>query len=178
MAEEGFFSKLLGVATGIAGGGVPGAVGGIAGAILGTVEKYLPPDMSPEAKAKMALDVQAQGFQHEKDVAAAIHDAEKDINDRIAIYEGTASDLKSVPVVGPLMLFARGAQRPVWGFACLFMDYQVFSSAWILKEGTQVAGAFYVINVLVLGFLFGERAVKNVAPIISEMISKKSGTGA
>lgn len=181
MAEDGFFSGLMKVVAGgasVAAGGLPGAVGGIAGAILGTVEKYLPPDMSPAQKAEMALAVQAQGFQHEKDVASAIHDAEKDVNDRIAIYEGTASDLKAVPIVGPLMLFARGAQRPVWGFACLFMDYQVFSGAWILKEGTQVAGAFYVVNLLVLGFLFGERAVKNVAPFITQMISAKSGTGA
>lgn len=181
MADDGFFSKLLNVVSGgasVVAGGLPGAVGGIGGVILNAVEAYLPPDMSPEKKAQMALAVQAASFQHEKDVTEAIHNAEKDVNDRIAIYEGTASDLKSVPVVGPLMLFARGAQRPVWGFACLFMDYQVFSGAWILKEGTQIAGAFYVINVLVLGFLFGERAVKNVAPFITQMLSARSGNGA
>jgi hypothetical protein len=175
---DGFFDNLFKVVAGAGdavAGGVPGAVGGIAGAILGTVQKYLPPDMSPEQKAQMALAVQAQGFQHEKDVAAALHDAEQDLNGRIAAYEGTASDLKAIPVLGPVMLFARGAQRPVWGFGALFLDYQVFSGAWILKEGTQVAGAFYVINFLVLGFLFGERAVKNVAPFITQMISAKGG---
>lgn len=169
------FDKLIGVATGVATGGASDAVGGIAGAILDTVKAYLPPDMSPEKKAEMALAVQAQAFQHEKDVMAAANDAEKEVNDRIALYEGTASDLKSLPIVGPVMLFARGAQRPIWGFACLYMDYQVFSGAWKLEAGTQVAGAFYVINFLVLGFLFGERAVKNVAPFITQMISAKAG---
>lgn len=173
---SGFFDKLVGVATGaanVASGGTGGAVGGIAGVILDTVKAYLPPDMSPEKKADMALAVQAQAFQHEKDVLSAAHAAEEDVNARIAMYEGTASDLKAIPFLGAIMLFARGAQRPVWGFATILMDYQVFSGAWPLKDGSQTAGAFYILNLLVLGFLFGERAIINVMPFITAMISAK-----
>jgi hypothetical protein len=32
-----------------------------------------------------------------------------------------------------------------------------------------------VINLLVLGFLFGERAIQNVAPLISDLMSRKRG---
>lgn len=152
---------------------VTGGGSGLAGQILDTVKAYFPPDMPPEKQAQMKLDLERLSFEKEKAVDAAIAESEKAVNERIAAYEGTASDLKSVPILGPLMLFARGAQRPVWGFSCLYMDYQVFSGAWALTPGSQAAAAFYVINFLVLGFLFGERAVKNVAPFITDMISAK-----
>lgn len=163
---SGFFDGILNAVTG---GG-----SGLAGEIIGAVKDYFPPDMAPEKKAQMELDLQRLAFEREKAVDAAIAESEKAVNDRIAQYEGTASDLKAVPIIGPLMLFARGAQRPVWGFACLYMDYEVFSAKWALAPGSQSAAAFYIINVLVLGFLFGERAVKNVAPFITDMLAAKA----
>jgi len=90
---------------------------------------------------------------------------------RTEALEGTAADLKSMPVLGRLMLFLRGAQRPVWGFAALWMVYhQPFSGAWTLS-GRQES-ILMAITVLVLGFLFGERAVKNVAPIMGQFFGK------
>lgn len=152
---------------------VTGGAGGLASEIIGAVKDYLPPDLSPEKKAQMALDLDRLAFEREKAVNAAIAESEKAINDRIASYEGTASDLKAVPILGPLMLFVRGSARPIIEYATLYMDYEVFSGAWTLVPGSQMAGAFYAINLLVLGFLFGERAVKNVAPFITDMISAK-----
>lgn len=152
---------------------VTGGGSGLASEIIGAVKDYFPPDMSPEKKAELQLKLGQLALDKEKAVNEAIAESEKAVNDRIASYEGTASDLKAVPILGPLMLFARGAQRPVWGFACLYVDYQVFSGAWNLAAGSQAAATFYIINFLVLGFLFGERAVKNVAPFITDMISAK-----
>lgn len=55
------------------------------------------------------------------------------------------------------------------------MDFMVFSGAWKIDEfvkivgnntiGTNIESAFWMINFLVLGFLFGERAMKNVLPL-------------
>lgn len=151
---------------------VTGGGSGLASEIIGVVKDYFPPDMAPAQKAELELKLGQLALDKERAVNTAIAESEKAVNDRIAAYEGTASDLKSIPILGPLMLFARGSQRPLWGFACMVMDYQVFSGVWALKD-PQIASAFYVINFLVLGFLFGERAVKNVAPFITDMINAK-----
>ena len=53
----------------------------------------------------------------------------------------------------------------------IWLDYQWFTS-WALSEHQQKA--LIAINLLVLGFLFGERAVKNVAPwLIQAMQNRK-----
>jgi hypothetical protein len=100
------------------------------------------------------------------------------LNERIAQHEGTASDLKIIPFLGPLMLFLRGAQRPIWGFGVLYMDFMIFSGAWTLKVNEAGGGmqenAFWVINFLVLGFLFGERAIKNVLPLVNQFLANRS----
>ncbi len=137
------------------------------------VMAYWPPDASPEMK----LEIQAKlnelelAKQHQLDLAIA--DAEQRITDRITMTEGSAQDLKAIPVVGPIVLFLRGLQRPVWGYATLYGDAMWFMGRWEL--GDQQQSALWVINFLVLGFLFGERAVQNVAPLIADIMMKKRG---
>jgi hypothetical protein len=99
-------------------------------------------------------------------------EAEQEFNKRIKDLEGTAADLNQSGFLGKVIIFFRGLQRPLWGFGVMFMDFQVFSGKWVIQEGTRADAAFYIINFLVLGFLFGERAVKNVAPLVSNMMKK------
>ena len=87
--------------------------------------------------------------------------------------EGTAKDLLGVPVLGHVMLFLRGRQRSLFGVFTLVMDWLVFSGVWVLDDGTRIEVTFFAINVLVLGFLFGERAVKNVMPVLERSFGKK-----
>ncbi len=89
--------------------------------------------------------------------------------------EGTEKDLLQIPVLGRIMLFLRGCQRPIWGFVILYIDLCVFSGKWELTEGSTTESAFWVVNALVLGFLFSERAVKNVMPRVDSMIKAKKG---
>jgi hypothetical protein len=163
------FSKILDVVT----GGTSGAVSGIAGGIMDVVTKYFPPDMTPEAKANLQLALDNFQLQKELQTQAAIAQAEKEVDDRIAMYEGSASDLKTIPYLGALMLFLRGSQRPVWGFVVMYLDYGVFSGMWKLGDPI-VSNAFWILNFLVLGFLFGERAVMNVMPFVTNMIQVKN----
>ena len=132
---------------------------------------YFPPDMSPEKKLEFELKSTELANQRLRDIDAAIASAEKDLNDRIALTEGTASDLKAMPVLGPIMLFLRGSQRPTWGFATMYIDYMVFSKEWVITD-PAISSAFWMINVLVLGFLFGERAMKNVMPSLAPFLQK------
>ncbi len=101
-------------------------------------------------------------------------EAEQTFNQRIKDMEGTAQDLKQSGWMGRIVLFLRGAQRPIWGYAVIYMDFMVFSARWTIpEENPQLQSAFWIINFLVLGFLFGERAVKNVGPLVAQMFQKK-----
>lgn len=149
--------------------------GGLGSAIVDGIKAYFPPSMSEEQKANLSLAVENIALQKTIEANKALNDAEKSLNERIAMYEGSASDLKAIPVLGAIMLFIRGAQRPVWGMATLFIDYQVFGGMWKL-DNNMTQNSFWVVNFLVLGFLFGERAIMNVMPFFIEMTKVKQGT--
>jgi len=153
-----------------------GGLGTIAKEAFGLVKAYFPPSMSESDKQDVMLKLEALQIEKQKVIGDAANDAEKNLNQRIAEHEGTASDLKSIPIVGTLMIFLRGLQRPVWGFATLYMDFMVFSGAWVLSDD-QIRTAFFTVNFLVLGFLFGERAMKNVLPLVAAFLRAKNGTG-
>lgn len=140
--------------------------------IIGALEKYFPPNMTPEQKANLELAAQNLAMQKQSQLDSAQQVAEKNLNDRIAMYEGSASDLKSIPILGAVMLFLRGSQRIAWGFGTIILDYNVFSGSWKLTDQI-VSNSFWVVNFLVLGFLFGERAVVNIMPFITAMIQAK-----
>ena len=131
---------------------------------------YFPPSMTQQERAEVELKLQS--FLHDKQMDAhrILNDSANQLNKRIAEQEGTASDLKAIPILGSVIIFLRGVQRPLWGFATLYMD-----NKWFFGEGNfddQQQTAMIVINILVLGFLFGERAIKNLEPLITKVFAK------
>jgi hypothetical protein len=131
-------------------------------------------DALPDSEAKVQARAQLEEIlrAREKDQLDSAISLAENLNQRIAAYEGTASDLKAMPYVGPLLLVARGAQRPVWGYATIWLDYQVYSGAWVIRQDQpELTAAFYIINFLVLGFLFGERALVNLLPVIESLLT-------
>lgn len=148
------------------------AGGDIFSKIVDTATSYFPPSMSEQEKGALTMRMKEVAHTQELALLKATNHMEVEFNDRIKDMEGTASDLKTIPFIGPVIIFARGMQRPVWGFATLYLDYKTFAGDWIIVEGTKQDMAFFVINLLVLGFLFGERAVKNLGPLIERMIKK------
>jgi len=147
---------------------------GIAGTVMDAVEKYWPPDVSPEKKAEFQMAVTKEMHCHELAILEAAHKQDQEFNQRIKDLEGTAADLKSIPILGTFMIFLRGCQRPIWGLATLAIDYMWFSGGWEIPDGSQKSNAFIAINVLVLGFLFGERAMQNVMPYIIQFFGVKN----
>jgi len=147
--------------------------GGAVGTIVDAVKTYFPPSMTEQEKAALSVALSNAEIEKMKAVALIANDADKEFNSRIKEMEGTATDLKSIPLIGALMLFIRGAQRPIFGYATIFLDFKVFAGEWKLPDGSQQAAAFYIINLLVLGFLFGERAVQNVAPYLTQFFGPK-----
>jgi len=158
-----FFDKILGAAT-----------GGLASEVKDLVTTYWPPDVSPEKKAQFELEMDKLEFEREKAVDAATQAAEDSLNKRLEMYEGTAKDLLAIPVFGALMLFIRGSQRTVWGMAAIYFDYLWFVTS--LKMTDQQQTALIIINCLVLSFLFGERALKNLMPLIIQLLGVKASS--
>ena len=147
------------------------ATGGIGGALIEAASTFI---TNPADAQKWK--VESERLQHEQTVALLelTNAAEAEFNQRIVAMEGTASDLKSIPIIGPLVIFLRGLQRPLWGFMVLFWDYKVYSGSWEMPPEGEMRTAFLIINFLILSFLFGERAFKNVAPLIERLIGARS----
>jgi len=146
--------------------------GGFATKLVDTVRAYFPPSMSDADRKAFELKLTEITHQHELELLQEVNSAEAEFNQRIKDMEGTASDLSKVPYLGSTILFLRGCQRPAFGILVLIMDYQIFSGGWNIPDGSRLESAFFAINILVLGFLFGERAVKNIMPIIQKMGGK------
>jgi len=147
---------------------ITGVSGGFVNKAIDLVTGYIP---NPEDKAKIKAKLQELELEREKAINQAIHVAAEDLNKRISEQEGTAKDLMSLPFVGRIIIFARGSQRPIWGYATLYFDWQLFSNKLELtSEQTQL---LWIINFLVLGFLFGERAIKNIMPLVVKMMEAK-----
>ncbi len=154
--------------------------GGIGEKIIDTVRAQFPPKMSEAEKQRMEAAIREASRQHELALLTLAREEEEEFNSRIKELEGTASDLTQAGFLGKIIIFLRGSQRPLWGYFVLFMDIMVFSGQWVIKgseiNGVDLQSAFWIINVLVLGFLFGERAVRNVAPIFQNQFDKNKAS--
>lgn len=158
----GLFSKVIGVLS-----------GGLGKKIVDTVRDYFPPSMSDKEKADFELKLLEVTRVQELQLLEAAQAADAEFNQRLKDMEGTASDLSKIPYLGAFIIFLRGTQRPAFGIFTLVMDYLVFSGAWNIPDGSRLESAFFAINLLVLGFLFGERAVKNILPLFDRYLNKK-----
>ena len=133
---------------------------------------YFPPDMSDAEKAKADLAMTKALHKREIRTIELINEAAKSLDKRISDQEGTARDLRAVPVLGHIILLLRGALRPIWGYVTLYIDY-----LWFFGGGEfdpRQEQALLMVNFLVLGFMFGERAIKNLEPVLLRLIGRSS----
>jgi hypothetical protein len=146
--------------------------GGLFVEVKDLVKTYFPPDMTAEQKAALEIELAKLEMTKTALLNTALAESENAITNRIAQLEGTAQDLRAIPIVGPIVIFFRGMQRLVWGYGTFYANFLWFSGSW--KLGDQQESALWIINILVLGFLFGERAIQNVAPLLSELMNKRT----
>lgn len=149
------------------------ATGGLGKAIIDKISEHFPPDLTPEQKANIQLATENIILEREKEANLAIAAAETSINERVSMYEGTAKDLMGIPLLGSVILFLRGSQRIVWGYGALYFDWLWFFTTTKLPDRQEIA--LLAVNILVLGFLFGERAIKNLMPLFTEFLQAKRG---
>jgi hypothetical protein len=167
------FSDLLKDASGI----LTGGLGGLAESVVDVVSGQFPDKMSEAEKAELTAKIKEIEHKKEIELMQAWNEQEKGFQKFINEHEGSASDLKSIPILGPIMLFLRGAFRPIMAFGVLYTDMMVFSGSWniAIMAGTiapQVMSLLWLINIIILTFYFGERAMKNLAPLIEKVFAK------
>tara|TARA_R110000851_G_scaffold302598_3_gene459449 strand:+ start:4215 stop:4733 length:519 start_codon:yes stop_codon:yes gene_type:complete len=154
-----------------------GGLGDVGGKIVDTIARQFPEKMSEVEKKQMEIEVMKILNEKEVEMLNAWNDQEKSFQEFIINMEGTASDLKQLPVIGRVILFLRGAFRPTMAFGIAYTDLMVFSGSWNLQEvggenTDQVWSLLYIMNFLVIGFYFGERAIKNLQPLIEKIFDK------
>ena len=93
-------------------------------------------------------------------------------NERTIAMEGTAKDLQAVPYVGAVIIFMRGAFRPLFAYMTGYLDFVYLTQgmSWTERQETLLLA----INLLVLVFFFGERAMKNIMPLITNAFVAKA----
>ena len=150
--------------------------------ILSIVDKVLPDRLSEGERLKLQMEIDAAGADRKIKMLEVWNEQEAAFQEHVREMEGTAKDLKAIPILGHVMLFVRGIQRPLWTLATLWIDVSVLSGKWDLSatagsNGDQAWAILWVINVLTLTVLFGERALQNVMPLIEKLLLAKNGNG-
>ena len=89
--------------------------------------------------------------------------------------DSSTGELRTIPILGSVLITLRAVQRPIWGFYVLYIDLMIFSKKWDLPlesdSGYTPEGmTILLLNFLVLGFLFGERTLKNVVPVLIPLL--------
>ncbi|QNR22971.1 hypothetical protein [Croceimicrobium hydrocarbonivorans] len=121
-----------------------------------------------EEKAQLENIALQIAHEHELALQSEAFKVEMEFNQRIKDLEGTAKDLVQAGWMGRVVLFLRGAQRPIWGWGTIIIDVLYFLKRLDLTPTGE--DMLYTINMIVLAFLFGERTIQNVAPHFKELI--------
>lgn len=145
-----------------------GAIAGFADTAVQLIKDYFPPDMSAEKKAKLEMALKEQACKEDlRQQELALKEREQ-FQTRIKELEGSAEELKGLPVVGRVILFLRGVQRPLWGLGTFYLNYLFLTGQ--LPNPQQVQILLYIMNMLVLGFLFGDKAAASIKPMLANVL--------
>ena len=109
---------------------------------------------------------------HERQVleAETSKELELEFSKRVTQMEGTAKDLQQFGILGKIVVFFRGMFRPLFSYGVAYWDWLYFTSGaqWTEQQQTLLL----TVNLIVLVFYFGERAIKNLAPLLTRMFTK------
>ena len=126
-----------------------GAIADLGGKLI---DHFLPPSMSEKEKEEAKQKAKALAVQLATSETSEFHSF-------MLQYEGAAKDL------GPWMRGLRASVRPI-------LTYLLISTtAYLVWRGIKIPTELYHLDLLALGFWFGERAVRNY------IMTKKTGKG-
>ena len=123
------------------------------GIIEQVLDKVLPSNMDKATADKIKAEAQAQFVQN------ALAEEGK-FRKFILEYEGRASD------IGPWMAGFRASLRPV-------VSYAVYGTVvYLTLTGQVIAQGMWNLVLIITAFWFGERALRNVAPAIKDLMRR------
>lgn len=146
--------------------------------IVKLVEKVIPDKMSEEEKVRLELEIEKSSTDRKIQLLDKWNEYDRQFQDFTKDMEGTAGDLKSIPVIGHIIILLRGAFRPLCCYSVLFTFIKVLSGSWNLDamyttNANQAWSLLWIITLLVFTFVFGERAIQNLMPLIERVMGLK-----
>lgn len=139
------------------------ADGGIIGSVKDLADEFI---HTKEEKNEFNLKMQEFVYRKQADAIEKSIEIEKGFNERTIKLEGTASELKGFGWLGKIIVFLRASFRPLFSYGVGFTAIMVFMGYYKLPEDESIKKLFNLICGIVIVFYFGERAVKNVIPLI------------
>lgn len=156
---------------------ITGGFSGIAEEAFDLVKGRFPEKMSEKEEAELKIDLMKLENDKKVKVLNAWNEQEKNWQDHIKEMEGTAKELLAIPILGHLMVFLRASLRPIISALTIYADLMIWSGSWNLTvtagaNADQAWALLWMVNILVFSVLFGERAMKNILPLIERIIEK------
>lgn len=142
---------------------------GIANGIADIADRFI---HTKEEKNDFKIQLERFGHQKEIELIEKGQEIEQEFNKRIVDMEGTAKDLAGFGWIGKIVVLLRGSFRPLVSYAMAIVDFMVFSGRTELPDNDQVVSSFWIINLVIFTFYFGERAIKNIIPVLSMYFGK------
>jgi len=160
-----------------AGSILTGGLGGLAETVVDVVAGQFPEKMSEAEKAKLTMAIKKIESEKEIEMMKTWNDQEKNFQDYTKEMEGTAKDLLAIPILGHVMVFLRASLRPTISALTIYADMMIWSGSWNLtvtaaSNADQAWSLLWMVNILVFSTLFGERAMKNILPLVERIIEK------
>lgn len=143
-------------------------------------ELALPASLSAEDRAQIVAVFDEIGADHDQRVLALSQKSDDGPATALVLPVHDPDDAIVAGLKG-FWQWLRDAQRTIWGYALLILDFFVFSGHWDIVArarqlgtgadagaativGGDLLSAFWIVNFLVLGLLFGEGALSNLLP--------------
>jgi hypothetical protein len=149
-------------------------VGGVTGLLTGNpiTSTVLDALSGVDPLKKAEIEIKVKEIEHKINMEASTlgHTIQTEFNEHVEAMTGTAKDLMAMGKLGKFMLFVRGMQRPgVVALVCLF-DYNCYINMAVYSDRAMTL--LTAMNIVVLATLFGERAIKNVLPLLRAYMGK------
>lgn len=163
--------------------------------ISNSIDQYLPLSTTEKEKADIRLAISNSVVREACKLLDVAHQNEVEENIQLKMLDGTATDLLQAGKIGKILLAWRGIQRPLWIFGLfIFSIYWFFTDKiklnyYEIPDPNNIGQVLYqadpitqsklmvilIVYCLVLGAYFGERAFKNIIPLITSVLSMFTG---
>jgi hypothetical protein len=163
--------------------------------VSNAVDQYLPISTTEKEKADVRLAISNAIVKEACSLLDVAHRNEVEENIQLKMLDGTANDLLQAGKLGKFLLVWRGFQRPLWNFGVFIFSFFWFFTDKIklhyreIPDPTNINEVLYqadpitqtklmviiIVYSLVLGALFGERAFRNLIPLITSILSMFTG---